>query len=415
MRPVSVIVVSRGRPDALNRCLTGLSQLDYAPFEVIVVACPAGTTAVRARNDAEHIKLVEYDHANISAARNLGIAQASGGIVAFIDDDAVPEPLWLRHLTGPFDEGADAVGGFVIGRNGISFQWTARSIDKLGEAHPLDIEGDAPVIPVPPKGHAVKTEGTNMAIRRAALAQLGGFDEAFHFYLDESDLNLRLLQAGLRTAISPLAQVHHGFAESARRSTDRTPRDLYEIGASQRVFLLKHAPGRTGSRAWKAFRAEQRLRLLRLMQRGPLGADDVARLLHGLRKGGRDGAKRSFGQTPALGSATADFLPYPSHQNAPRIVLSGRPWQAGRLREEAAASAGNGAIVSLYLFSRTALYHTVRYNADGFWQQSGGLFGRSERRGTFFRIRSFRSRLKREIERTRRVRGDTTPRPVEEE
>ncbi|MCB2152739.1 MAG: glycosyltransferase, partial [Rhodobacteraceae bacterium] len=59
-------------------------------------------------------------------ARNLGLAAAAGEIVAFIDDDAVPEPRWLARLTAPFaDPGIAAAGGFVVGRNGISFQWRA--------------------------------------------------------------------------------------------------------------------------------------------------------------------------------------------------------------------------------------------------------------------------------------------------
>ena len=95
---VSVIVVSRGRPKALLRCLTGLGQVLYPAFEIIVVADPAGMTALQP-DWAGRIKAVGFDQPNISAARNLGVAQAAGDIVAFIDDDAVPEPGWLIHLT----------------------------------------------------------------------------------------------------------------------------------------------------------------------------------------------------------------------------------------------------------------------------------------------------------------------------
>ena len=47
--PVSVVIVSRGRPGALSLCLTGVAQLDYPAFEVIVVACPEGAAAIAAR------------------------------------------------------------------------------------------------------------------------------------------------------------------------------------------------------------------------------------------------------------------------------------------------------------------------------------------------------------------------------
>ena len=117
---VSVVIVSRDRPLALRRCLTGVSQLQFTPFEVVVVADPAGLAAARELPFAAHLRLVSFDEPNISAARNLGLTHAAGD-VAFIDDDAVPEPTWLRHLTAPAGQ-ADvaAMGGFVRGRNGIS-------------------------------------------------------------------------------------------------------------------------------------------------------------------------------------------------------------------------------------------------------------------------------------------------------
>lgn len=124
MRPVSIVVVSRDRPAALARCITGLAQLDHAPFEVVVVACHDGLAAIEAHPKAAEIKTVAYDLPNISAARNRGIAAAAGEVVAFIDDDAVPEPSWLSRLTAPFETDAvAATGGFVIGRNGFSLQW----------------------------------------------------------------------------------------------------------------------------------------------------------------------------------------------------------------------------------------------------------------------------------------------------
>ncbi|WP_300434819.1 glycosyltransferase [uncultured Mameliella sp.] len=404
--PVSIVIVSRDRPAALMRCLTGVAQLDYAPFEVIVVACPEGAEAVASRPDAPQIKLFRYDEANISSARNLGIGAASGEIVAFVDDDAVPEPLWLRHLVAPFsDDRVACAGGYVIGRNGISFQWRARSVDGTGTAHDLDVTGDDAVAPSPPEGQAIKTEGTNMAVRRSVLAEMGGFDPAFRFYLDETDLNLRLTAEGHLTALVPLAQVHHGFAESPRRARDRSPRDLSQIGASQMVFLRKHCPEKARKQAWKAFAQAQRRRLLRFMQRGTLDPADVTRLMRGLRRGAKEGATRAFGDTPPLPPADQPFLPFPGRPDAPRIHLSGRPWQASRLRSEAAKAVENGAIVSLFIFSPTARRHRVRFTPDGVWQQSGGLFGQSLREGRAIRPWLFSSRVTSEIVRVQKPRG----------
>lgn len=99
---VSVVIVSHGRPDALSLCLTGVGQLDYPNFEIVVVADSTGVSAVKAHPHSAQIKLVPFETPNISAARNAGIAASGGEIVAFIDDDAVPEPTWLTYLIGPF-------------------------------------------------------------------------------------------------------------------------------------------------------------------------------------------------------------------------------------------------------------------------------------------------------------------------
>ncbi|MDA0962996.1 MAG: glycosyltransferase family A protein, partial [Proteobacteria bacterium] len=149
---LSIVVVSRGRPDGLMRCLTAIAQQRHAPFEVIVVADPAGVARVRQWPQAGHVKIVPFDEANISAARNAGIAQAAGEAVAFIDDDAVPEPTWAGRMAAAFaDQGVAAAGGFVLGRNGISWQWRAQSVDGAGRTAPLEIGGD-PLVLTPAGG-----------------------------------------------------------------------------------------------------------------------------------------------------------------------------------------------------------------------------------------------------------------------
>ena len=145
--PVSVVVVSHRRPAELRVCLTALMQVDYAPMEIVVVADGAGLDAIADLPFLDQLKTLRNDAAGISIARNLGIVAAAGDIVAFIDDDAVPEPSWLRHLTEPFtDPDVAAAGGYVRGRNGISFQWKARTIAPILLAEPM---ADNPATPAP--------------------------------------------------------------------------------------------------------------------------------------------------------------------------------------------------------------------------------------------------------------------------
>ncbi len=393
---VSVVVVSRDRPTALRRCLTGLAQVQYDPFEIVVIADDKGCAAVAGSPWGAHIKVIKFNRANISEARNLGISHAAGDIVAFIDDDAVPEPSWLSHLVAPATRPyVGAMAGFVRGRNGISFQWMARSVDETGATEPMEMNPRRATILTPKGRTATKTEGTNMAVRRDVLIELDGFDPGFAFFLDETDLNLRMARAGHSTAIVPMAEVHHGYAASPRRRADRVPRDLFDIGASWAVFQRKYLPEAKRTGHWRTIRAKERARVVEHMVAGRLLPGEVNRLLARLDQGYSQGLMRQRGGAQVSRSPIAPFRPFPS---APResVHLAGRIWQRARLRAEAARRAKAGQIVTLFLFSPTALYHQVRFDPDGYWEQRGGLFGRSCRDDVVFRPYAFATRVNRE-------------------
>ncbi|MFO7805851.1 MAG: glycosyltransferase family 2 protein [Paracoccaceae bacterium] len=400
---VSVVVVSHGRPDALGRCLRGIAQLDYPAFEVVVV-CDAPS---RSEVIDPQVKTVVFDGANISEARNLGVAQAAGEIIAFIDDDAVPEPNWLVHLAGPFAaDKVAATGGYVIGRNGISFQWTARMAFADGSTEPLPLEGTTPRLLTGKPGQAIKTEGTNMAIRRDLLVAMGGFDPAYRFYLDETDINMRLAAEGHVTAIVPLAQVHHGFAASARRTVQRIPRDLTEIGASSAVFARKFGDNGGIETAHYADRAAQRSRLIRLMVRGDLMPGCVRRLLAGFDAGWAQGMRREIGRKAEFGGPPA-FRPMPQRFSGHRVMYD-RFWRASTARAKARAVVKEGQRVSLFLLSATGRYHVVRFTEDGVWEQKGGQFGKSRRDMPMLQFWTARRRVAMETRRLSQLR-DTLP------
>lgn len=403
---ISVVIASRGRPENLIRCLSGIDGLIYPAFEVVVVACPLGCAALEQSRLAERVKIVPFDEANLSAARNLGIEAAAGEIIAFIDDDSVAEPTWLRFLVEPFNApDIAAAGGFVRGRNGISFQWKAREVDACGRESALVVDETTFSTPDPAPGKAIKTEGTNMAVRRSVLAELGGFDESYRFFLDETDLNMRLQRAGWRTAIAPLAQVHHASAASERRKQDRTVIDLSEIGASTMVFLRRHAPEEEHGARLNEVLLEQKMRVFDQLRAGKLQKHEAEPILTGFRAGIEAGRDRELALLEPISAPSAAFQPFQPARDG-SAILSGRIWQAKRLRREAARRADAGATVSLFILGPSIRRHKVRFS-NGVWEQNGGLFGRSDRTGPWFRIVGFARRLKQECARVGKTRGLT--------
>lgn len=379
------------------RCLTAIGQLRYAPFEVVVVTDRHSAQAVRQASISAAIKLLPFDEPNISVARNIGIEHAAGSIVAFIDDDAVPEPGWLTHMAEGFqDPVVGAVAGFVLGRNGVSWQWRAQSVDLAGVAHALDVPVGSPVVLTPSPGRAIKTEGTNMAFRRTVLADAAGFDPNYHYFLDETDLNLRLAARGVATAVVPLAVVHHGFAENQTRRSDRVPKDLTQLGASWAVFMNRHCPEQHRVDRWKTIQSQERHRALRHMVAGLLEPRDVRRLLKSLRSGFEQGLARPAFDARTLSKARSDFLQFPSDPHRRIEVLSGRVWSMKRLLSKAEEIVDDGGIPNVFVFSPSGLFHKRQYTPEGVWLQTGGLFGKSLRIDPVFKLWRFRSRLIRE-------------------
>lgn len=388
----SVIIVSRGRPEYLRRALVGVGQLWYGSFEIVVVADPKGCGVVREMGLGSRVKLVPFDQANISEARNHGIAAAAGEILAFIDDDAVPEPGWLTALVAPFqDPEIVQVGGLVLGRNGITPQWPFRTINALGETRVLP-ETDGPAFhPGLEPGEAAKTEGTNMAFRRESLVAIGGFDPAFRFFLDESDVNLRL--RGQRVLFVPDAVVHHGFAASTQRRAHRGVADLTEIGASTAVYMRKHAGDQCDDFGWNSLYSEQRKRLITHMIEGRVSPDDVNRILVTLRQGFDAGLGRAFGKAHDFAAPPPSFLRFDPATLGAFQHFAGRVWQTTKLRRAALEARRQGKIAMIFRFSPTALSHRLWFHPDGYWEQSGGLFGRSDRDQPWFRWYGFQRRV----------------------
>lgn len=360
---------------------------------MVVVADPEGQAAVRNLPVRGALKLLPQRTPNISAARNAGIAAASGDIIAFLDDDAVPEPIWSQAvLTAFVDPDLAAMTGPVLGRNGISLQWGPLAVNGMAQDIPIDPNGQIR------DGFARKLQGTNMAFRRDALVQISGFDEALHFYLDDTDIALRLGRANLRTAWVRQAVVHHGFEASTRRTQARVPLSLFDIGASSAVYLRKHAQEGQRAEALLALEAAQSTRLLRLAQARKLDSDKMRDLMTTLRDGIEAGQTRESNE-PDIGSVSGDFDPFQTLNPAPHCVLSGRTFQLNRLRDQAAELVADGHPVSLFAFEPTPRKHRVQFTDGGWWEQTGGLFGPSDRSGPRVQFTSFRARITAEVRR----------------
>jgi GT2 family glycosyltransferase len=384
----SIIVVSRHRPQALSRCITALRQQSHGNIEVIVVADSAACAGLAGQKD---LKIIAFDTPNISAARNAGLGQAAGDVALYIDDDAVPEHNWAARLIAQFGLGhVGAATGFVRARNGISYQWRAAKVDQFGQDRPLDVP-DGPSLHSGTSQCAVKTTGTNCAFRTDILRASGGFDAAFAFFLDEADVNLRLASVA-QTAVVPLAQVHHGYLASARRQQNRVPTTLFDIAASTAVFLRKHASFDAVLAGKDQLFAQQTARIDALLLARKIGIAQAQTLKDSLQAGWSDGMQRPFGANQTW-PAPSDFRPLIGAGPRESVVIAGRFFAQADLHTQAAQAVRAGKIATVICLAPSLRRHKMQFLPQGYWWQSGGIWGRSDRGETALIWRGFHARV----------------------
>ncbi|HEY2480213.1 MAG TPA: glycosyltransferase [Solirubrobacterales bacterium] len=316
----SVVINTCDRADSLRRTLRGLRYQTHPSFEVVVVNGPSEdhTDDVLAEFEGD-IRVVRCPERHLSKSRNLGIEAAAGEIVAFIDDDAIPEPRWLEELEAAYDTADVAgAGGIVYDHTGAELQYRYSVCDRIGEPR-FDVVPPFDRYLQPGSDPFVYLQGTNASFRRASLVEIGGFDEEIEYYLDEAEVCVSLIDGGHVLRSLPAAAVHHHYLPSDIRNPDRIVFDPYSTVKNRLYFALRYG---TASRSvpvildeqlvyWNGIRSHARLHC----EEGLMTAEQLnrfeSRLEEGIRAGldrGLEGARKSRELAPAAGP----FKPFPT-------------------------------------------------------------------------------------------------------
>lgn len=244
---LSVVINTDNRLDYLKRTLAGLRYSTHPDFEVCVVTGPTpdGTCEYLAGLEGE-IKVAHCPERILSMSRNIGIAMAAGDVVCFIDDDAVPEPEWLTDLARAYrDEEVGAAGGFVYDNTGVQFQARYVTTNRLG--YPTNWCEAAPHLNFPYALDYPHLLGTNCSFRRSALLEIGGFDEEYEYFLDETDVCCRINDAGYLIVQLANAFVHHKYAPSHLRDEHKIVRNWYPLIKNRVYFGLRNGRNHHGA------------------------------------------------------------------------------------------------------------------------------------------------------------------------
>lgn len=233
-KTITAIIHSPRPSITLSSVVRAIYDQTLPSTEVIVVRPGDDHDLDEWRNEAS-FRVVSPDRLCSSAARNEGLRAATAELVAFFDDDAVPEVNWLEELSNIFAASAHcaACGGTTIDGTRADRPIVFRHgvIAAAGRLDAVRLEAG-------PGGGRNVLDRANMLCARAALLEVGGFDESFESAWSEYDLCLRLIGAGYNVVHHTRAIVHLLRDRVLRFSSDAV---LTTAARDRAYFLRKHA------------------------------------------------------------------------------------------------------------------------------------------------------------------------------
>lgn len=227
---VSVVVATRDRPSSLKRCIDSLLGLEYPCFEIVIVDNSfSDQTEQYARALQPHVqsgsaraavRYIRERTPGLSRARNSGISEAAGEIIAFVDDDVVVDRAWLSGLLNGFRSasGVACVTGLVLPaeRETPAQEWFEQfgGFSRGFERKIYDRRPQPDRSPLYPYNAGAFGAGASMAFSAEWLRKTGGFDEALGAGTaveggEDLDCFLRVVLSGRRLVYEPAAVSWH--------------------------------------------------------------------------------------------------------------------------------------------------------------------------------------------------------------
>jgi GT2 family glycosyltransferase/glycosyltransferase involved in cell wall biosynthesis len=234
---VSVVLVNyKGASDTLQ-AIRGLHQLDWSTelLEIVVVDNASGDDSLTVlREGAPGIVLVESEeNLGFAGGCNLGVERSRGEVVAFLNNDAKPDPGWLREGVEALFSGprVGAVASRVLDWEGKTIDYAGSGLTWYGmgyrplSGHPANRKKEAGAGPV------LFGTGSAMMVRREVYEELGGFDENFFMFFEDVDFGWRLNLLGYQYLYEPESLVFHKHHQSMKDVGDHKEEYLLERNA----------------------------------------------------------------------------------------------------------------------------------------------------------------------------------------
>src|SRR5690348_16032600 len=223
----------------MAECVESLNRQTRRDFEVVIVD-NSGQGLVRRHGLASDACVIENkENAGFGAAVNQGVRASRSAYLATLNDDAVAHPRWLEALLGAMERRPDA--GMAASQVRLFGEHRLDSAGMLvcGDGSSKQRGQGRPPEDFPVPEEALFPSGSAALYRRAMLEEIGGFDDRFFLYCEDTDLGLRARWAGWKCLYVPEAVVEHHYSHSAGRFS---PLKAYLVERNRLFVLAKNFP-----------------------------------------------------------------------------------------------------------------------------------------------------------------------------
>ncbi|MDD5165799.1 MAG: glycosyltransferase family 2 protein [Candidatus Omnitrophica bacterium] len=219
---VSVIIVNHNGIDFVDTCLSSVLNSSYTDFEVVFVDNASGDGSLeyvkKAFGSDQRLKFVENSGSlGPAVGRNRGSRSAKGKYLIFLDNDTKVKADWISELVEAleYDKTIGAAQAKLLRMDTDFYDCAGDYLGPLGflieRSRCAKDTGQFDYI-----ADILSAKSAASIIRKDLFDKIGGFDEDFYMYLEETDLSWRVWLAGYRVVFVPKAVVYHSF-ETAKK------------------------------------------------------------------------------------------------------------------------------------------------------------------------------------------------------
>lgn len=254
-----IVVNYRGAADTIT-CLRSLTQdLDYPHLEILCVDNASGGDDLTRLKTVPGVKIIASDrNLGFAGGCNLAAKQAQGSVLAFLNNDARPDPGWVRAAVAELraEPGVAAVASKVLDWEGTAADFVDGGLTWFGMGYKR--HAGSPLAEVPAAEHELPKDvlfatGSAMFVRAGVFAEIGGFDARFFMFYEDVDLGWRLNLRGWRVRYVPASLTyhrHHGTMSEV--DSPETGRETFLLERNALAALYKNVSDETLAKALPA-------------------------------------------------------------------------------------------------------------------------------------------------------------------